>query len=151
MSLAELAVVIFFAVLLGAAAMVWHDRQREAQLGLDLARVQETARRYAAARCTSPPAAPVPLADVLSELGSGPLGIGNPERWTVVVSARPGRMGTVAAVRYASDATAWQITHLLGSRNAARVADGVELPVEDRRRIAPNQGSFRHLLENRSC
>ena len=152
MRVAELALALFLAATAAAAALVlWHSRQQEAQLGLDLARAQEVAGRYAAVRCASPPPVPTALADALRELGSGTAGVREPARWTIVVTARPGRMGTAAAVRYTTAADTRQATWLLSRRNATRFPGGVELPVENRRRAAPNQSGFQLLLENRLC
>ena len=151
MNLVELAVVVGVIALLAVGGTAWHDRRLEADLDLDLVRVQEVARQYAAVRCANPPAGPQSLADVLAELGSGSIPVKDPARWTVLVTARPGRMGTVSAVRYAAPPDVWQTAHLLGRRNAIRTATGVELPIDVRRKTAPNQGSFQLLLENQLC
>ena len=152
MRIGELALVLFLAATVAAAALaIWHDRQRKAQLGLDLARVQELAGQYAAVRCAGPPPLPTALADVLAELGAGTAGVSEPARWSIVVAARPDRMGVAAAVRYTATADSWQAAWLLSRRNATRFPGGVELPVGNRRRAAPNQSGFQLLLENRSC
>ena len=91
------------------------------------------------------------LDGALADLGLASLPIEHHDRWAIAVTARPGRMGTAAAIRYIAAASDWQVAYLAKQPGAVRTATGVSLALARPRQPAANQRGFQLLLENQLC